>query len=126
MSGSGCLPYWVQDHVHGKTMRLMYAWLERRSRNGYRPGTLCPPAVSSTEVWEVDEMGWAFMAMEEPKQQMLLRYFMRRGEDWKEFKGKERISRGKLNRLLLELQDLARARGLLEEEDQQLIRGRKP
>jgi hypothetical protein len=115
------LPYWVRDHIHHRTLSLMRAWLEWKSKNGYKPGTLCPRGIPSGEWWKVEEMGWAYLRLEKSKQCLIAQYLSGGGrEHWRQFRKSTGLSTRGMKRLLLELQDQARARGILELEDQEL------
>ena len=116
------LPYWVRDHIHSQTRRLICAWLEWESKDGFRPGTLCLRPGAFEDSWKVAEMGWAFMELEEWKQIVIKAHFTMGREAWIDFTRTWKISKRKFDSMLLDLQDLARARGLLEEEDLELAR----
>ena len=118
------LPYWVSDHIHGKTIRLILAWIEWKSKNGYKPGTLCPRGAPSGDWWEVEEMGHAFLDLQECEQIVLAVYLLegRGREKWRNFRCSTsgRISMRDIKKLLMNLQNNARRRGLLRAEDVEL------
>ena len=112
------LPYWVQDHIHNRTLSLMRAWLEWKSKHGYKPGTLCPRGTPSGEWWKVEEMGWAYLSLEKEKQILIARYLGGAGrEHWRAFRKETGLTMKRMKRLLLELQQKARQRDLLLDED---------
>jgi hypothetical protein len=67
-------------------------------------------------------MGWAFMELEDFKQFVIKAYFSLGREAWTDFRRTWKVSKRKLDSMLLDLQDNARSRGLLEEEDLELAR----
>ena len=71
------LPYWVRDHIRGQLIRLTLAWLEWRSKDGYKPGTLCPRGAPSPDWWKVEEMGYALQEMEDWEQVLIVGYLLK-------------------------------------------------
>lgn len=65
---------------------------------------------------KVQEMGWAFHALDEWKQIVLWNYSMLGGGQWETFMRNTGVSKKDFNSILLDLQDAAATRGLLPEE----------
>lgn len=121
----------MSSRIDSRTWALLFAWIARRSCLGYKPGILArmsrPDFAGITTAPlrredgdDVAEMGWCFLSLPEWKQPLLWNYCLMEAEEWKTFSRILGYSEKKLRsivlRLVLDLQENARSRGIVPPE----------
>jgi len=122
----------MAHYIDPKTWALLFAWIARRSCNGYKPGILARltrpdfagisvPRFHGSAGNDVDEMGWCFLSLPEWQQPLLWNYCTMELEEWKNFASilgySERKLKSIVKRLVIDLQENARSRGIIPKDD---------